>query len=477
MSQPQIIEVVDLANSPYEAKRQKRRNKIYIRSVTGVIENIRRSIGGVLILLFIALPWLQFHGRQGILLDFVAQRFHLFGLTLWPQDLTLLAWLFIIAAFALFVVTAVWGRVWCGFMCPQTVFTFLFAWVEEKVEGARNKRIALDKQPLSASKIGKKSTKYMLWIGISLITATTFVGYFTPIRDLVADAVSLQISFWPAFYIALFALCTFVNAGWMREKMCTHMCPYSRFQSSMFDNDTLTVTYDSKRGEGRGPRSRRESKAQYQQKGLGDCIDCNLCVQVCPAGIDIRDGLQYECINCGACVDACNGVMSKMNYEKGLIAFTSQNQLNQAGCNTYTGAKTENKPSAKILGYSLALVLMCGLFAADLLTRTPLDIDVIRDRGALFRETNEGLVENVYTLVVMNKSQQSQQYKVEIEGMDVAYLLGAQSISVQENQMAHFPLSVAVDPQAIAKTVTSFSITVTDELNRSVTEELTFLYR
>lgn len=467
MSQPHIIDVTDFKDSPY-TKRAKSTNKIYIRSVKGPIEKVRRSIGGVFILLFMALPWFEYHGRQAILIDFVAQRFHFWGVTLWPQDLTLLAWLFIIAAFALFVVTAIWGRVWCGFMCPQTVFTFLFVWVEEKVEGSRNKRILLDKQPITTVKIVKKLCKYTFWMGISLLTAATFVGYFTPIKVLLADVATLQVSFWPAFYIALFTLCTFINAGWMREKMCTHICPYSRFQSAMFDKHTLTVTYDEKRGEGRGPRSRKTPKTELVEQGLGDCIDCSLCVQVCPAGIDIRNGLQYECINCGACVDACNGVMSKIRYEKGLIAFTSQNKLNE---------NTGNTSCSKIIGYGSVLLVMIALFVVDLMTHSPLDIDILRDRRALFRETPDGYIENVYTLVVMNKSQQEQGYQVSVNGRGVAYVKGAKGMTVSGNKLARFPLSIAIEPELLDGRVSKLEITVTDDMNRAVTEDITFLYR
>ena len=233
--------------------------KIYIRAVKGKIETLRRYTGLVFLALFLLLPWVTYQGQQAILFDFVAQRFHLFGLTLWPQDLTLLAWLFIVSAFALFFVTALWGRVWCGFMCPQTVFTFLFVWVEEKIEGARNKRIHLDAEPWSINKGLKKVSKHGAWAAISLITAFTFVGYFTPIRPFFVEIVSFELTFWAVFFVLFFALCTYGNAGWMREVMCTHMCPYSRFQSSMFDNDTLTVTYDKQRGEGRGPRPKKLS--------------------------------------------------------------------------------------------------------------------------------------------------------------------------------------------------------------------------
>jgi cytochrome c oxidase accessory protein FixG len=441
-------------------------SKIYVRAVKGKIETLRRYTGLVFLALFSLLPWVTYQGQQAILLDFVAQRFHLFGLTLWPQDLTLLAWLFIVSAFALFFVTALWGRVWCGFMCPQTVFTFLFVWVEEKIEGARNKRIHLDAQPWSIDKVVKKVSKHGAWTVISLITAFTFVGYFTPIRPFFVEIVSFELTFWPVLFVLFFALCTYGNAGWMREVMCTHMCPYSRFQSSMFDNDTLTVTYDKQRGEGRGPRPKKLSKAEYQQKGLGDCIDCNLCVQVCPTGIDIRNGLQYECINCGACVDACNGVMSNMGYEKGLIAFTSENALK--------GKKT-SLLRPKVIGYLLVLIVMVSALVLDVVMREPLDIDVIRDRTSLYRETINGDIENVYTLVIMNKTQHEQRVKISIQGLTDGRIQGLTDVIVPSSQLIKHPISVAVSEEYVQAGTTPFSIIVSNEDGEGSRAESTFI--
>lgn len=466
MSLGQPIEIVDVTETPSSVRVVKPEGKIYIRSVRGAIEGFRRWFGFGFLVLFALLPWLQFEGRQAILFDFGAQRFHLFGLTLWPQDLTLLAWLFIVAAFALFVVTAVWGRVWCGFMCPQTVFTFLFVWVEEKVEGARNKRIQLDKQPASVSKVAKKVVKHSIWATIAGLTSITFVGYFTPIDSLFIDIATFEVAFWPAFYVLFFAVCTYLNAGWMREVMCTHMCPYSRFQSSMFDADTLTVTYDSSRGEGRGPRPRKMSQQVYQQQGLGDCVDCNLCVQVCPTGIDIRNGLQYECINCGACVDACNGVMDKMGYAKALIAYRSENAINGVATRLL-------RP--KVIGYFSVLLIMCAALVVDISFRKSHDIDIIRDRTSLYRETFEGHIENVYTLIIRNKTQQSQSFTVTVRGLDLVEFKGPQAFEVPASELARFPVSLVVDPSTLGEAVTRFSIRVTDDNGVAISEQITFL--
>ena len=464
----QRINIVDITDVPKWVEPVKPNNKIYVRSVTGAIEQIRRFTGLFFLALFICLPWLQCQGQQAILLDFSAQRFHIFGLTLWPQDLTLLAWIFIIAAFALFVVTAIWGRVWCGFMCPQTVFTFLFVWVEEKVEGARNKRIHLDRQKPSIAKLTKKATKHFIWVAIALITSLTFVGYFTPIDALFVELATGQIGFWPAFYVSFFAACTYANAGWMREVMCTHMCPYSRFQSSMFDNDTVTVTYDRVRGEGRGPRPKRLTKEAYQSKGLGDCIDCNLCVQVCPTGIDIRNGLQYECINCGACVDACNGVMAKMGYAKGLVSYTALNLLK---------GKQVRMFRPKVVGYFLVLAIMLGAFAVELMTRPLHDIDIVRDRTSLYRENINGNVENIYTLIVRNKAQHAQSFTLSVQGLELVSVKGDELLTVDGSSLAKFPITLEVDPAILGAPVTRFEITVTSALGDTKTEQITFLYR
>ena len=442
--------------------------KIYVRAVKGTIETMRRYIGLMSLSIFLILPWVQFHGQQAIMLDFFGQRFHLFGLTLWPQDLTLFAWLFIIAAFALFFITVILGRVWCGFVCPQTVFTFLFVWVEEQIEGSRNKRIHLDKQPTSTSKLAKKISKHSVWMLIAFITSFTFVGYFMPINTLFIEIVSLEISFWPAFYVMLFALCTYANAGWMRELMCTHMCPYSRFQSAMFDGDTLTVTYDKSRGEGRGPRSKKLSQSQYKNKGLGDCIDCYLCVQVCPTGIDIRNGLQYECINCGACVDACNDVMSKMEYQTGLISYTSENSLK---------GKSPKLLRPKVVGYFVVLLIMLSALIFDVSTRKDFDIDVIRDRTSLFGETKEGNIKNVYTLVIRNKTQVKQSFSLKVAGLQTLEILGSKNLAVKGSELMRYPISIVVAPKALHTMINKFDIIVVSENGNEVSKGITFVYQ
>lgn len=452
--------------------RYRPRSRIYVRAVEGTLETFRRFFGLIFLGVFAILPWLSYNGQQAILLDIGAQRFNIFGLTLWPQDLTLLAWIFIIGAFALFFVTTFAGRVWCGFMCPQTTWTFIYIWFEEKIEGNRNKRIKLDQRAMDVDKFWRKALKHFAWVMVALLTSLTFVGYFTPIAKLFVDFFTFNTAFWAGFSVIFFTFCTYGNAGWMREIMCTHMCPYARFQSAMFDQDTFTVAYNPQRGEKRGPRSRKTTREQNLDKGLGDCIDCNLCVQVCPTGIDIRNGLQYECINCGACVDACNGVMEKMKYPKGLISFTSEEQL--AGGTTHI-----IRP--KLIGYALVLTVMTGLLILEIMTRIPLEVDIIRDRNSLYRETNDGLIENVFTIKVLNKSQQQHTYIIKVDGLKDARFIGENEVTVEGGEVYNLPISVAIDPYNLEDMSTEFHFSVQalgeQNVDIAVSEPAKFLYR
>jgi cytochrome c oxidase accessory protein FixG len=304
---------------------------------------------------------------------------------------------------------------------------------------------------MDVDKFIRKTLKHFSWVTVALLTAMTFVGYFSPIDALFADFFIFGVSFWAGFFIIFFAVCTYANAGYMREIMCTHMCPYARFQSAMFDKDTFTVAYDSGRGEQRGPRSRKAAPEQVQEQGLGDCIDCNLCVQVCPTGIDIRNGLQYECINCGACVDACNGVMDKMGYQRGLISFTSEHQL--------AGGKTKiMRP--KLIGYAIVLLIMTSLLVYDIYSRQPLEIDIIKDRISLYRETNQGLIENVYTLKLLNKSQNDRIFKISISGIEGAKYVGETEVKVGGGEIYTLPISVVTDPYSLTEEITDFNFHV-----------------
>ena len=427
--------------------------KIYVRAVKGFFSTIRQRLNWILMLGFFMLPWLQYNGRQAVLFDLAEQKFQIFGLIIWPQDLVLLAVLLMIAAFALFLITTFIGRVWCGFTCPQTIWTFIFIWFEEKIEGSANKRKKLDQQSWTLEKLWKKSLKHGVWLVLSFITALTFLAFFVPAQEVFVSFLTFQAGGVISFWVCFFAFCTFGNAGWMREIMCLHMCPYARFQSAMFDKDTFTVAYDATRGESRGPRPRKKDPKQL---GLGDCIDCNLCVQVCPTGIDIRDGLQYECINCGACVDACDDVMTKMGYEKKLISYTTEQQLE--------GTKT-HIVRPKLIGYAVALVIMCIAFTYALFTIDPAKLDIIRDRGQLYRISADGLVENVYTLKLLNKTEQSLTYNLSLTGLEEYLWQGPQTITVHAGEIYTLPISIAVDPYLLKRNVSDIQFVIDAKLS------------
>ncbi|MBG0760842.1 cytochrome c oxidase accessory protein CcoG [Vibrio cidicii] len=428
-------------------------NRIYVRESKGTYQKLRRYGGWFLLVLFAMVPWISYGDRQAILLDFSHQQFNFFGTTLYPQDLTLLALLFMIAAFGLFFITTFLGRVWCGYLCPQTVWTFMYIWFEEKLEGSANKRRKQDAGKLTTDLVLRKTVKHIAWFAIALATGFTFVGYFVPIRDLVVDFFTLNASFGPVFWVMFFAICTYGNAGWMRSIMCIHMCPYARFQSAMFDKDTFIVGYNTKRGEQRGPRSR---KADPKQLGLGDCIDCDLCVQVCPTGIDIRDGLQYECINCGACIDACDTTMERMGYEKGLISYTTEHRLS---------GKHTKVMRPKLIGYGLVLLVMTGLFFAQVASVDPAGLSVIRDRSQLFKVNSSGEVENTYTLKVINKTQQTQEYQLDVKGLSDVSWYGKQTIHVSPGEVLNLPLSLGVNPDKLSSSITTIQFILTDKSN------------
>ncbi|CAH9058127.1 hypothetical protein PSECIP111951_01807 [Pseudoalteromonas holothuriae] len=421
---------------------------IYIREQKGYFQQIRRYLSWLLMTMFIGLPWVSYQGSQAILFDVARQQFRIFGITFLPQDFMVLAGVFMAGAFALFFVTNWLGRVWCGFMCPQTIWMLMFTWVEHRIEGTRNQRIKQDKAPWDFTKIQKKITKHTIWLFMSLFTATSFMAYFVPVHTLYTQMLSFQWSGLVSFWVFLFALCTYGNAGFLREKMCTVACPYSRFQSVMFDKDTLLVSYDAERGEQRGRRKRKDSPREL---GLGDCVDCNLCVDVCPAGIDIRNGLQYECINCGLCIDACNDTMDKFGYERGLISYQSERQ--QAG-------EQAKKIRIKLVGYATLTALILAIMATWLMNRMPLEVSVIRDRNALYRVNYEGVVENPYTLSVINKTQQQLHYAISFKGLDGAVVTTPTDIKIDGGEMLLIPITVTIESAKLAKKVQQVTFVV-----------------
>ncbi|MDD3019119.1 MAG: cytochrome c oxidase accessory protein CcoG [Comamonas sp.] len=413
------------------------KQKVYPRAIDGVFNRWRWVMVWLTQLVFYGLPWLQWGERQMVLFDLEARRFYLFGLVLYPQDFIYLTGLLILSALSLFLFTAVAGRLWCGFTCPQTVYTELFMWLENRIEGDRSARMRLDKAPwTSFEKLWKKGTKQLAWIAVALWTGFTFVGYFVPIRGLGAEIVALQGS-WQIFWMFFYGFATYGFAGYMREQVCKYMCPYARFQSAMFDKDTLIVTYDSQRGEPRGVRSKKIT--DHKAAGLGDCIDCSLCVQVCPTGIDIRNGLQYECIGCGLCVDACNTVMDKVGYEPGLIRFATQQGMQQRWSKSQM-LRRVFRP--RVLGYGAVLLALAMAMVTSLAMRTPLKVDVVRDRATLSRMVAGGKLENVYRLQIMNATETAQHYRISVKGLDGLELASEAQIAIPATESRWVPVQV-----------------------------------
>ena len=403
--------------------------KIYPRSVQGIFAKWRWGFVFLTQIIFYCLPWLEWGQRQAVLFDLGVRRFYIFGIVLYPQDFIYLTGLLVISAFSLFLFTAIAGRLWCGYACPQTVYSEIFMWIERKVEGDRTARMRLDSQDMSLEKLVKKWYKHFLWIGLSIWTGFTFVGYFTPIRELGMEFFLGNMSSWEVFWVFFYGFATYGNAGFMREQVCKYMCPYARFQSAMFDKDTLIVTYDAERGEPRGARSK---KADLATLSLGACVDCTLCVQVCPTGIDIRNGLQYECIGCGACADVCDTVMDKVGYPRGLVKYSTQHAMQ----NNWTSSQTlKHIFRPRVLIYTGILLLVVALLFGSLLTRKSFKVDVVRDRATLARIVSGGNIENVYRLQIMNAAEKRQHFKVTAEGMyELKVLTDSEDLTVESTQ-------------------------------------------
>ncbi|MFC3534002.1 cytochrome c oxidase accessory protein CcoG [Vogesella facilis] len=418
--------------------------KIYPRSVKGLFANWRILFVIGTQLLYFGLPWLQWNDRQAVLFDLVNRKFYLFGLTILPQDFVYLAALLMVSAFGLFAWTTIAGRLWCGYSCPQTVYTEIMLWIEQWVEGDRNKRMKLDKEPWSLRKLRLKGTSQGLMIVFSLWTGFSLVGYFTPMHELIAALPSFNYGTWETFWMFFYAGFTYLFAGHMRDQVCKYMCPYARFQSAMFDEDTLIISYDEKRGEPRGAR-----KKGQEQQNLGDCVNCGICVQVCPVGIDIRNGLQYECIGCAACIDACDDVMVKVGSPKGLIRYTTEAAL--AGKYPESQFLSRLKrPRVVMTVLVLAIVLVAAL--TSLVMRKPFRVDVIRDRASLVRETDDGLLENSYSLRIMNVSEQVQHFRIQVEGLNgIKLATDHKEIVVKPTENELIAVRVQVSPEEAPK--------------------------
>ena len=416
--------------------------KIYPRAVTGWFAAWRWALVWATQIVFYGTPWLTWNDRQAVLFDIVHRKFYIFGIVFWPQDIIYLTVLLIICALSLFLFTAVAGRLWCGYACPQTVYTEIFMWIERVIEGDRVRRMKLDREPASARKTGIKAAKHAAWIAVALWTGFTFVGYVTPIRELWTEVWSLSTGPWETFWMLFYGFATYGNAGWMREQVCIYMCPYARFQSAMFDRDTLIITYDRERGELRGSRPRG---ADSRSRGLGDCVDCSICVQVCPTGIDIREGLQYQCIGCAACIDGCNQVMDRMGYPRGLIRYSTQHALENKLDWRRTAARVFRP---RVLVYTAILWIIIAAAGVGLWTRVPLKVDVIRDRAAIAREVEGGKIENVYRLQIMNTAETRRTFEIGIEGLPTAHVASEGRIELAPASSRMVPVRVRIEPSA-----------------------------
>lgn len=451
MSDPDLIDVQEVVPAEVaEIDLYQHREKIYTRKIEGFYQRLRVYTGWPLLLGYFLIPWMSWDGRQAVLFDLPERKFHILGLTFWPQDFHLLAFLLIIAAFGLFAVTVVAGRVWCGYTCPQTVWTSIFMWLEQRTEGSRNQRIKLDAAPRSFAKYFRKLSKHGSWLFVSFATGMTFVGYFYPIKDLLYELLTFASGQWQVAWTIFFTLATYINAGWLREQVCMYMCPYARFQSVMFDHDTLIVSYDSKRGEPRGSRKR---SADHKSLELGECVDCELCVQVCPTGIDIRDGLQYQCIGCALCIDACNSIMDKMEYPRGLIRYSSERELE---------GEATHWLRPRVLGYGIALAVMIGLFSYTLIDRVPLELSVTRDRTELFTIAENGNIENIYTLHLANMDKAQRRYEIGIAGIPDAQIVGERVHTLMGAEVRSLTLRVSVKPSLLKKPSTELNFTAKD---------------
>jgi len=439
--------------------------KVYPREIDGRFARLRTSAVFVLLGVFYALPWLRWDGHQAVLFDLPARKFHVLGLTFWPQDFFWLAWLLIIAALSLFFFTALAGRLWCGYACPQTVWTEVFLAIERAFEGRRNERVKLDAGAWTRAKILRKGGKQAVWIVFALWTGFTFVGFFTPIVELAREVPAATLGGWEAFWIVFYALATYGNAGFLREQVCKYMCPYARFQSAMFDQDTLVISYDAARGD---PRGARKKSADPRALGLGDCVDCAACVQVCPTGIDIRDGLQIECIACAACVDACDAVMDRLNYRRGLIRYTTANVV---------AGKPRRILRTRTLVYGSVLAVLLTTFAWGVAHRAPVIVEILRDRNALYRESPAGDFENSYAVKLVNKTDRAQRYVLSLPEGAPERIVSNTTVEVAAGAIGNVPLTLRLARSAGSRGMHAVTLRVGTAQTRELAVQNTQFYR
>jgi cytochrome c oxidase accessory protein FixG len=464
-----VVETSDVqaVGSVAYRKLYKKREPIYPKAVDGPFRKAKWAIMAVLLGIYYLLPWVRWDrgpGRpdQAFMVDFENRRFFFGPIELWPQEVVFITGLMIAAALGLFLVTALFGRVWCGYTCPQTVWTDLFLFVERRIEGDRSAQIRLAKAPWSLEKIGKKLAKHSLWILIAVATGGAWVFYFGDAPTLLREIFTGRAS--PAIYgfIALFTFTTYALAGTMREQVCTYLCPWPRIQAAMIDKESLTVAYRSDRGEPRAPHKKGTS-----WDGRGDCIDCNQCVAACPQGIDIRDGYQLECINCALCIDACDAVMEKVGRPKGLIAY--DNDLNIAR------RAAKEKPQLhfvrpRTIVYTVVLAIIGSIMTYALITRRTMELNVIRDRNPAYVRLADGAVRNGYSLKILNMRPVDRVMRVHVEGVDGAVLTsvghetkdGVVEIAAPGDGVTELRLYVAAKGAALTAPNQTLTIVATD---------------
>lgn len=431
----------------------KKQQKIYPRRVWGRFRKLKWVAMVTLLTIYYGAPWLRWYRGpqspdQAILIDLNRTRAYFFGIEIWPQEVYYITGILILAAVGLFFVTSLFGRVWCGYACPQTVWTDLFVWVERIVQGDRNARKKLDESRWTFEKIRKKGLTHLIWLLIGLCTGGAWVFYFNDAPTLLDQIVHFDVPWSVGGWILGLTFSTYLMAGFAREQVCTYMCPYSRFQSAMFDKDTLIIAYDETRGEPRG-----KHKAGESWEGKGHCIDCNSCVVVCPMGIDIRHGLQMECIACGLCVDACDNVMEKVGLPKGLIRY-----------DTESGNKI-NLLRPRTLWYAGILSLVGCLMLYSLLTRAPLELSVVHDRNPLFVKLSDGSVRNGYNITIINKSHEDKIFALSVSGIGSGVLhvqasggVSADNLPVLADSTGHFRVFLAAEQQAEARREILFEV-------------------
>jgi len=464
-SKPPSIPIIKDAGSDSEQSLYAVHEKIYPRAVSGVFNYWRIALVVLTQVIFYGLPWLRWDDRQAVLFDLGARKFYLFDLVFWPQDFIWLAVILILSALGLFLFTAIAGRLWCGYACPQTVYTELFMWIEGWIEGNYKKQQKLNAMPWNGEKILRRGGKHVAWVLLSLWTGFTFVAYFTPATELWRETLTFSFGPWEAFWILFYAFTTWGFAGFMREQVCKYMCPYARFQSVMFDTDTLIITYDYKRGESRGTRNKN---TDYKARGLGDCVDCGICVQVCPTGIDIRNGLQYMCIGCAACIDACDQVMEKVGYPKGLIRYSTQNAID----GVYPDKEIPKHVfRPRTLFYIAVVSIITIAFFYTLAMRIPMRTDVIRDRQTLSREVENGQIENLYQLRIINMENRAHHYRIKASGIEGLRMMVGDNVEVPALGTVNQNVVLRADPAQLKRPSQPIIFTIQADEDASIVRE------